>query len=931
MEPFKKLIALLLVFSFTTQGLVPAAFAAEELDDEDEVQFVPTNPPGTPPGVQCQVAGVNPGPLGVCCVGFEKNRAGVCDEPTLVDPSLTSCTSSTECTGGAGCFPQSNEDLFSRLSASEDSDKASDLYAQINDQEEPIKENGASCVHSKQCKSYNCSSAGKCESKNVCRLADEGEVAGPGVNCGKDMVKNGSGVCQLTAEAKHGTYLGLLDEAVIGGDDKTCQFSIDDETKKQSIVAMQSLRAMEWLFSTISLDQKEECFDVLPTLKHEIGTTFFETRKNILTNFTDELNIIEFDFKQLIEAKENGTKQISIHKGEQISESDLATRQTSGYDSLVMMYRRNLLFQSYEQAMLETVKNANTKLIPMSEMLAALKDGDSNSPCEGSKYKTKKPLRSWKTKFWTKVKDHWATQYDVTGNAAGNADIIKREKVATVLALIGGKTKEEAIDQFTKSKHYLMDPLMFEGMRNGSYGETKKLKKKSSFLGLFGGFKDLRHAYYLRGSGSGSYTHMYNQLRPKLREFYKKLKVRGDQKGFVYEPELLTTEAKDCLDNPAKPEKCANFEPFLDDVMDQAFAHFIAWGFATKDSYEGFFSNAQTYRRALLRKLEVDMTNITKYYETVIAHRDRQNECIDRVINGLKIKDGVLAKDDSGIQEGGVYYDGSKDNQGNGLNLGKGNTALKTQKGNAIDRTKFTFDLKNGNLSKLADGTILDNVLTPGTTSSRAGVGDSASAFLASRGKNMKDANKKASALGVDVKSKEKAVKDSINALAKKSGSALGSSSGIAGAGGSSRGSGFGATDPGASAVGKGEIGEGSAGTGEGVNGGKGVIGLNSSGAGDGSGKDVLAGVDSGSGSGAGYDANGANGANGGDGANGANDPNARDGMGLTDAEREKMLSEAERNKQDYKGTEDDGLFGKVSKAYVRNLDKILIKKKKID
>lgn len=894
----------------------------QNLPGAEEADPVPTNPPGTPAGVTCSVVDETPNPLtGVCCVGLEKNAQGKCDEPAFKDPALESCITGADCTNGTGCFPQSALDLFSGVSpsiADEQliSEQKQELEAQL-DETPNLKPVGAVCVHAKDCVSYSCT-AGICEDKKVCRFAGAGEFASATINCGKDLIKKPNGMCDIDPNAKNPIYLGLLAESNVESIGK-CEFRLDEESRKKSIVAMQSLRAMEFFLASISVPANKECFDVMPLLKNEIGATYLTTRKNILSNFSVVLNQIEFDYKQLIAAKEKSDAMLTIHTDEVISESDLATRQTSGYDNLMMMYRRNLLFQSYESAMLDTVKASNVKVAGLSKGMGDWKDGDKSwnigtktvaaYNCEGSKYKKKKFLGSWKTKYYDQVKDRWSVHYEVSGSAEGNASIIKRDGVAEVLKLIGAKaTKQEAINEFTKSKYYLIDPMLFSGMQY--QGRAKALKSKSSFLGLFGGFKDLRKAYYIKGDSSGSYRKMHSDLKPKIIEFYKNLKLNKEQKGFVYEPELLTTEAKDCLDNPGESSKCEKFQPFLDSVHDEAFAHFLAYSYSNKDSYSDFFSNATTYRRRLLAKMEVDMLNISKYYETIISHRNKQNECIEKVINGLA-DSGILESDNDGLTEGGTYYDPTK---GGKPSVAPGSrTAVNAiRRLSAISRNKFRFNLADSSLKKLGNSSLMDNVASSGISSSRGGVSASESAFLASRKDAMVKANTKASTSGVNVAAKEKAVMDSINALSR-GGSGSGAAFSASGARGSSAfgfGDGTGKASISGDTASKNEVdGDKAAGTGPGT---IGVGGAAAAAQGLGS----LSGP--GGAAGSGDDASGGAGA-------------SSDGTGLSDTEKEKLMSEYERNKDDYQGSEEDGIFSKVSKAYVRNLEKVLTKKKKIE
>ena len=55
------------------------------------------------------------------------------------------------------------------------------------------------------------------------------------------------------------------------------------------------------------------------------------------------------------------------------------------------------------------------------------------------------------------------------------------------------------------------------------------------------------------------------------------------------------------------------------------------------------------------------------------------------------------------------------------------------------------------------------------------------------------------------------------------------------------------------------------------------------------------------------------------------------DPTGMSDEEKDIMAANYDRNKSDYRPNEDDSLFKVVSKTYVRNLEKILTRKKKLE
>jgi hypothetical protein len=64
---------------------------------------------------------------------------------------------------------------------------------------------------------------------------------------------------------------------------------------------------------------------------------------------------------------------------------------------------------------------------------------------------------------------------------------------------------------------------------------------------------------------------------------------------------------------------------------------------------------------------------------------------------------------------------------------------------------------------------------------------------------------------------------------------------------------------------------------------------------------------------------------------NSASSETRSDPTGMSDEEKDIIAANYDRNKSDYRPNEDDSLFKVVSKTYVRNLEKILTRKKKLD
>ncbi len=342
-----------------------------------------------------------------CCEGLEPNAAKICDEPAIVDPGLVACSSHASCGNGTGCYPQTYKDLYSSVSLSGPGDEADiikDQVGALGGAGYP----GSGCTHARECASYSCVQ-GKCENKTVCRYAKTGEAAPSPIKCaGTDKV-NSSGLCDTPSDIANPVFPGLNDKITFKQVGK-CQFELDDEVKRKTAIAMRSMRAMEWFLATISLNPEEECFDIVPTLRDKVGKGFYEDRKSILEEFTKELNTIENDYKKLIEAKPGSLKDITIHIDEIISEADLASRKTSGYDSLLLMKRSNTLFKTYEKYMTDSIAKNSLSLSAYSKMIRTWKNNHQINPdCAASFYKTWKIFGGAKEKFYNDVQDHWAS------------------------------------------------------------------------------------------------------------------------------------------------------------------------------------------------------------------------------------------------------------------------------------------------------------------------------------------------------------------------------------------------------------------------------------------------------------------------------------------------------------------------------------------
>lgn len=873
----------------------------------------------------CSKAGEAPLAGGSCCPELSLNARNVCEVP-LSDPALKSCAADSECAGtaGMGCFRMSEDDLFSseaqspdefsalsdQQDAVEDDREANGVDTGPDDQKDGLPD-GAACVRSAQCDSYFCDPTSKaCVEKRICRFGDLGEAVNPGVACEEGYVVNAQGVCDLSEEDKRLFYMGLLEGDVELRSQNKCSLKDADsdpvtkDIREKAIVSMKTLRAMEWLFATSSLSESDECLKVLPFLREQMALKFNEERKKILNNFNLEMSKIEKDSRTIESAKKGSETEVEVH-GVKIKEGDLEARKHSGYDAMMIMYRRNLLFQAYEKAMKEIIQDAGTKIGGLAEEMGNWKDKSKKWTVGGKEwtYKTAGRCRGKKAK---KIKKRWANYYQVRATTADNAAIVQRPTISQYLSLVSGDTSEGVEKVLTSGprytrffRYFLVDPLMPGG------------KGKVSFERFGTGKKGKRTL------GDKAYPELHQFFRERIIAFYKELKGSGATEGFVYEPEIITSEARDCIDRPEGP-KCEAYTKFIDEMTDIAFAQFLAYSIHSRNSYKKYFPKSDNLRRKLLAKYEVDMQNVVKYYEAMGKARDDQSACLETSINSVAQQ---FLGDTAGVEEttdpAATPSSGDTGSQSSGGGLGDG-SASGSVGGAGVAALPGATATGNGAVSSLSSsrsgilgtGGLQISELTRAAfspdlrASGNSGVSSSASASLASASAssfavklaNLKKNNALVNPIKANVANREKNATEAQRSL----GQAIGGSSfsppsttlaslGFGGGGGAQ-------LDVVPTAIQ----------TAADVGLSRKAIELRSGGAVDNS-ASSLATVPAGAGTAV-----------------------AGPSSGLSDYDIENIEQNYDRTRSRYASDPGDDLFDKVSKAYIRNLNRVLVRRKSV-
>lgn len=940
----KKLILLSLsIFTTTVMAVLPVTPAQEFPDD--------WNPYQQSEGVVCsqidEVATLEK----PCCSGLDKGDGGICVEAAIVDPGLTSCLNNSECSGGTACMPLSSKQLFSKVSPSwnkpEFAEEEMAINIQLSDVEE-IKKVGESCSHAKDCSSYNCM-IGRCVEKKVCRFADLGESPAIGQKCGEGYVLT-NGVCDRKPNEKYPVYNNLLDEIKFTTGAGSCsEFRIDAVAEEESKKALKYIRALEWLFMTHTVHPENDCFDLTSAIKDDIFRTFYIERKIATEVLAKSIKEIEEDIWTLANAKNLGEEVVTIHGTESMTAKELDLRIASGNDALKIMIRRNSAFILYEEVMGRILKETSSKLEKMSSKLTSWTDDQGGSWDLGTRttgakacsarYRVWKPIR-WRTKMYGNTANRWGVAYTfgtlesvgfpytpqkIQASLASAHKVMLKETIAQPLAEILDIESVEELKKAYSRPFYLLDPVMHGGVNFAQYGANYSSGHRG-FLGL--GKRDI---HPIRTSPDLAQIH--SARKPQLLEYYKKFRdISETNAGIFYEPELSPMEAKDCLSKDVKaptPEleekrqaACKKFDSYLDEILDISMAQFLAYSLNGSKNYSNYFNN-DSGRIRLLNDSQTKMVILGNYYSTAIEMQKQQNICLENVMRGLK-EDGIVTDGKGGVEEGNYYDPGLIPGDiGSGSpaptklkpGAGGGRLAISNNIGSGLSK-----NFLNGSNGKIAGGSSSSN----GSNGFGKGQSDSQfGSFFASKSKELQNKNSIAKSKGAKTSNPKKEYAETVASIDKgASGGAAGGASGQGGAGGNAGngangafgnngGSGSGNTDSS-----KGETDE--------------MTGSNEMGNGNEKGTDQTAAtglasgalMGSGSGSSSSYGDSGQS-------ASGVSQ--LTDQTGMSEEEKSQMMAVYDRNKSKYESDGEDGIFEKVSKAYVRNLEKILVRKKTID
>lgn len=823
-----------------------------------------------------------------CCPGLLQLDDRTCSDPSIQDKDLKICNNDSECSDNKGCYRMSEDDMFQTNSddpkvISEMDSKEKVLEEQQNEIEEP-KDDGQLCYMDKECESYNCQND-RCMPKMICRYGETGETANGYVKCEEPLVKDSGNKCGEDSPPAFFTALlsGVSVDPVQG---KQCEYKLtsgnanDQQIKGAAYLGITTMRAAEWLFATTSIGDHEDCTYGIRWMREGMKR-LVEQRKALLKQFSADYIRLETEFAKIQGAKTSSqdpaaaSKQMESPCGETTTAHDIATRKATGLDYMCFLQRRNELFIGYETKMHE-IASQMLQLSQGYDQIWGTNHGDKSWNIGGvsHSYDNLGRCRGGKNK---KIKKRWGNRYKVKGNHNINQGIFDFDMVNKYMTAI---SDANAKSSFTK-KYFMLDPIMPGGWsqgvdfeRFGTGGDRRRKLHGSS------GLKTIREAQY-----------------PKIVDYFKSLRTGNiASDSFLYEPEVPNMyEHRGCLDKLDNPE-CAKMKQFVVNTQDAAFAQMMAYSRHYKRKYKKFFDK-DVWRRKLFNRYSTDFTNMGQYYSATVQYRKKQNDCYQKVINGINQNYGGGG---SGIAtgEGQNYYNSTANNYMNG---NSSDTNYNKNKSKKPGIRPFAIDLSAYSLSFQTSG----KEDGQNSTSGAAGTSKFDSAYaglLAASAKRMSDANaaleKKT---GVKLADVEKDIKNSISTAAFAPGGADPGAS--FSRSGSDSGAGFGSANLGEAKLSEDDTKKTDAMAGS-------AAGA-ASGAGNAAGDTATGGVIGVMGSGSDSSA-----------SSGYSDP-----TGMSDEEKDMMQANLDRNKSEYKTNEDDSLFQVLSKTYQRNLKRILTRK----
>ena len=802
-----------------------------------------------------------------CCEKLVLNATtSVCEDKSVADQGLVSCSDHLECTGDKGCLSWREEDMFDESRVTSEAEKTAlnakaEEFEKAREEYDELSPVGGFCFTNMQCESYKCSGM-QCKENKVCRLADENDPATPAkVKCEEPFKKNPQDKCENPNQTY---YNGLLGEIIVNAKgDGQCQFELVPTAQGTTAadiprainLAIVTTRAAEWLFSTLSKSDsmsERDCVYAKDYFRDK-AIALVNKRKEIIKEFNREFKLIEDDFAEIQAAKKDEMDPITTICGDTTTKHDVAMRKASGKDFLCYMRERNKLFLHYEEAMFAWVTEFNTVFTSYESDIKNWGEKDKNWNIGGRAWdwKSARTCRHW-IDLWVgvitpkKLKNRWINRYRAKISSTSE---MYHKYVETIG--VGGNA-----DRLSRW-HWVLDPLS-PGRENMS-----------------------------------------------VENFVKSLRMSEiPEKDFIHEPEIASSyELRGCI-NEVNSERCVRYKKYLQDLKDVALAQQLMYSHHTKRKYKDYYKNEGSSRRRLISRYVTDAANLLNYYKASTSLRTQQNACIERVLTQLEGDD--FKGDGTGIKQDSTnYYQATTTNYAGSSNNAANYNKPKIKKST---RAPIKFNLSS-NRNSLKDGANKDSV----DKSAAGGSGSMDSAAvgaLAARTKDLMGQNAKVTAAGTEVKKMEGDIVASLGAGSGTSATGRGSSFGSMGASGSGSGA-----DAGKKATLGDDAAKTDAMSGKGIPSGAGA-GMN---AGAGIAAGSMAGIVGGSASGT---ASGS----------GAGDTGAvQDPTGMSDEEKDVMAQNYDRNKSDYKTKDDDSLFQVLSKTYVRNLDKILTRKKKLD
>jgi len=607
----------------------------------------------------------------------------------------TTCQTAADCVKKMGstqygCYDATVTDLLSET-----------RLAKTKLPKEP-KKVGEVCKENPDCETFYCKadSDGEpktCRAVKICRPGRLWEVVTGDQICVNPLIpklnSDGNKTCQLTDEASLETTLGLAGDISLQSVSEKCgdttmtmlptnytnrdgeQTDLTGGAEELDALirfSLKNIRVMEWLFKqNLFLDQvnfefinNEDCLGLMTFMKNRVDV-LVSKRVEIVNEFNNGLGKIEEDeatLRLVDEDKYELPADGVVIAGDKYDNLDIlkSSRQNIAFK---LMKEKSKVFGKMEGSLKGIYEDLRGMFSYLNSELAKkessfLSNDSMRWSIESGSYWGAHSGRGCPWTVNHTLQNRWNIRFEVEHHKDETVDYFGNVKFALSKSNIKDYISAISGADPIRAMYLGVDPLWFSDDQyiNNTEppfdpkNELVKDKVKNYFLldpvlpGItFKSIGEGSWSGYRRILKHGSFRTLHENFRISVAQYYKDAFKDASLK--IVEPELLPITTRNCfgtyasywnrgsVTEPLREADCAAFFDYLEEITDLGFAQFWAFSVHREGSYVNFHNTAYNFRRKLLKSYEVSLMNLISYYDALGKIRAEQEGCIDNIQN----------------------------------------------------------------------------------------------------------------------------------------------------------------------------------------------------------------------------------------------------------------------------------------------------------